>query len=86
VTPQNQLHLVGTFPTKPFQIQFEFWFLKLNDGWRIEGISVDAVPVKAVAGGAEGPGKFVAPASALSGSAKPTANDAQANKDQKQVK
>jgi hypothetical protein len=51
ITAQNQLHLVGTFPTKPAQIQFELWFLKINDGWRIEGVSVDAAPVQATNGG-----------------------------------
>jgi hypothetical protein len=50
VTAQNQLHLVGTFPTKPSQIQFELWFLNLNGAWRIEGIMVDAVPVQTTQG------------------------------------
>jgi hypothetical protein len=63
VTPQNQLHLVGTFPTKPSQIQFELWFLKINDGWRIEGISVDAIPVQATHGG-QAPAK-ASPSAAL---------------------
>jgi hypothetical protein len=50
ITPQNQLHLVGSFPTQPLQIQYELWFLKLNEAWRIEGISVDAVPVQVGSG------------------------------------
>jgi hypothetical protein len=50
ITPQNQLHLVGSFPTQPLQIQYELWFIKLNEAWRIEGISVDAVPAQVGSG------------------------------------
>jgi hypothetical protein len=63
VTAQNQLHLVGNFPTKPAQIQFELWFLNLNGAWRIEGIMVDAVPTQTTQG-SQGPTKGT-PSSAL---------------------
>jgi hypothetical protein len=43
LTPQNQLRLVGDFPTKPLQIQYDLLFLKIGSVWRIEGIIVDAV-------------------------------------------
>ncbi len=43
---QNKLHIVGNFPTEPLQIQYELLFLSINGIWRIEGLSVDAVPVQ----------------------------------------
>ena len=44
LTPENQLHLVGDFPTQPLKIQYELLFLSIDGVWRIEGIAVDAVP------------------------------------------
>ncbi len=49
ITPQHQLHLAGNFPTQPLQIQFELLFLRIDGMWRIDGISVDATPVQAMA-------------------------------------
>ncbi len=46
---QNQLHVVGNFPTQPLQIQYELVFVLIDGTWRIEGMAVDAVPVQAVA-------------------------------------
>jgi hypothetical protein len=75
VTAQNQLHLVGTFPTKPAQIQFELWFLNLNGAWRIEGIMVDAVPAQTTQGPTKG-----TPSSALDALRKANEPDKKAQK------
>lgn len=40
----NELVLVGFFPTQPLQIQFELRFMQLDGRWRLAGIAVDAVP------------------------------------------
>jgi hypothetical protein len=49
LTAQNQLHIVGYFQTQPLQVQYEMLFLQIDGVWRIEGLSVDAVPVQAMA-------------------------------------
>ncbi len=49
LTPGNELHIVGNFPTQPLQVQYELLMLQVDGVWRIEGISVDAVPTQAVA-------------------------------------
>lgn len=43
-TPEGALRLVGFFPSKPLQIEFVMNFLPVNDRWRIDGLSVSAVP------------------------------------------
>ncbi len=43
----NELVLVGFFPTQPLQIQFELRFMQLDGRWRLAGIGVDAVPPSA---------------------------------------
>ena len=43
----NELVLVGFFPTQPLQIQFELRFMQLDGRWRVAGIGVDAVPPSA---------------------------------------
>ncbi len=43
----NELVLVGLFPTQPLQIQFELRFMQLDGRWRLAGIAVDAVPPSA---------------------------------------
>jgi hypothetical protein len=40
----NELVLVGDFPTQPLQIHFELLFLQLDGVWRLAGLGVDAVP------------------------------------------
>jgi hypothetical protein len=40
----NELVLVGFFPTQPLQIQFELRFMQLDGRWRIAGMGVDAAP------------------------------------------
>ena len=40
----NELVLVGFFPTQPLQIQFELRFMQLDGRWRLAGMGVDAVP------------------------------------------
>lgn len=47
LTQQNQLHLVGNFQTQPLQIQYELLFLSIDGAWRLDGLSVDAVPTQA---------------------------------------
>jgi hypothetical protein len=47
ITEGKELHLVGNFPTQPLQVQFEMLFLQLDGVWRLNGLSVDAVPVGA---------------------------------------
>lgn len=49
MTSGNELHIVGNFPTQPQQIQFELLFLNLDGAWRLNGISVDAVSIQAMA-------------------------------------
>jgi hypothetical protein len=49
LTAQNQLHIVGYFQTQPLQVQYEMLFLQIDGVWRIEGLSVDAVPVQTMA-------------------------------------
>jgi hypothetical protein len=46
LTPQNELHIVGNFPTQPLQIQYDLVYMLIDGVWRIEGISVDAVPAQ----------------------------------------
>ncbi|WP_169309541.1 hypothetical protein [Rhodomicrobium vannielii] len=74
LTPQNQLHLVGDFPTKPLQIQYDLLFLKIGGVWRIEGIMVDAVapPAAVVANPEAAPSKASEPAKPASPAAKAT--------------
>lgn len=62
LTAHNELHLVGTFPTEPLQIQFEFWFVRIDGVWRIQGIMVDAAPPQPIPGVADPTGKITAPA------------------------
>lgn len=49
ITEGNELRLIGNFPTQPLQVQFEMLFLQLDGVWRLNGLSVDAVPVQAAA-------------------------------------
>ena len=49
LTPQNQLHLIGYFQTQPLQIQYELLFVSIDGAWRLDGLSVDAVPIQAMA-------------------------------------
>ena len=49
ITEGNELHLVGNFPTQPLQVQFDMLFLQLDGVWRLNGLSVDVVPVQAAA-------------------------------------
>jgi hypothetical protein len=46
ITEGKELHLVGNFPTQPLQVQFEMFFLQLDGVWRLNGLSVDAVPAE----------------------------------------
>lgn len=46
-TPQGQLRVEGTFPTRPLQIQYALLFQQQGGAWRLDGIAVDAVPVEA---------------------------------------
>lgn len=56
-TPDGALRLVGFFPSKPLQIQFVMNFLPVNDRWRIDGLSVSAVPAPQAAAPAPAPAK-----------------------------
>lgn len=38
------LHLAGIFPTKPFAVRFNLAFSLSEQGWRMEGLNVDAAP------------------------------------------
>lgn len=49
LTGQNRLRLAGYFPSQPLQIRYELVFLMIGGVWRIENISVDAVPPQPVA-------------------------------------
>ncbi|HEY1246170.1 MAG TPA: hypothetical protein VGF29_15195 [Hyphomicrobiaceae bacterium] len=62
LTAQNELHLIGNFPTEPLQVKFEFWFVRIDGVWRIQGIMVDAAPPQPTPGVAHTTGKIVAPA------------------------
>lgn len=39
----NELVLVGFFPTQPLRIQFELRFMQLDGKWRLAGIGADAL-------------------------------------------
>ena len=71
----NELVLVGFFPTQPLQIQFELRFMQLDGRWRMAGIGVDAVPPsasQAAAAPAPAPAQQPAPSQASKkGPAKP---------------
>lgn len=75
MTPGNELHLTGNFPTQPLQIQYEMLFLQLDGVWRLNGLSVDAVPVQAVADASAQPQAaapaLLAPAPPVKQTAKP---------------
>jgi hypothetical protein len=43
MTPQGQLRVFGTFPTRPLQIQYALVFQQQDGAWRLDGIAVDAV-------------------------------------------
>jgi hypothetical protein len=51
ITQDQMLRLVGYFPTKPLQVQFQLLFQPVNGQWRLFGMAVDAVaaPVAAAA-------------------------------------
>lgn len=53
-TPEGALRLAGFFPTTPLQIQFVMNFLPVNGRWRIDSLSVAAVPVQQVTAPASG--------------------------------
>jgi hypothetical protein len=55
LSPQNELHLTGNFPTQPLQIQYDLVFRLIDGVWRLEGISVEAVPVQPVNSAAVAP-------------------------------
>ena len=45
ITQEHMLRLVGSFPTKPLQIQFQMLFQPVNGQWRLFGMAVNtAVP------------------------------------------
>lgn len=79
MTAENQLHLVGNFPSQPLQVQYEMLFLSINGTWRLDGLSVDAVPVQGQASAAmatpqpapAAPAAPAAPQGASSSAAKP---------------
>ena len=43
ITQDQMLRLVGYFPTKPLQVQFQLLFQPVNGQWRLFGMAVDAV-------------------------------------------
>jgi hypothetical protein len=44
ITPQGLLKLLGYFPTRPLQIQFEILFQPVDGHWRVFGLTVRAAP------------------------------------------
>jgi hypothetical protein len=62
VTPQGALRLVGFFPTRPLQINFEIVYLPIDGIWSIDELSVSVVEVGARA-------QAAAPVTSGSGSA-----------------
>lgn len=46
ITPQGQMRVEGTFPTRPLQIQYALLFQQMQGTWHIDGVAVDAVPVE----------------------------------------
>jgi hypothetical protein len=45
VMPNGTLRLVGFFPTRPLQINFEIVYVPVNGIWSIDGLSLAAMPV-----------------------------------------
>ncbi len=50
LTAANELHLVGDFSTQPLQIHYDLAFVWIGDQWRIEGLAIDTIAVKAISG------------------------------------
>jgi hypothetical protein len=50
LTAANELHLIGDFSTQPLQIRYELAFVWMGDQWRIEGLAIDTIAVKAMPG------------------------------------
>jgi hypothetical protein len=44
ITPEGLLLLVGYFPTRPLQIQFQVAFQSVGGQWKIFGLTVKASP------------------------------------------
>ena len=55
ITQDQMLRLVGRFPTKPLQVQFQLLFQPVNGQWRLFGMAVDAVAAPAAAAAAATP-------------------------------
>lgn len=71
---ENELVLVGDFPTQPLLIHFDLRFLQVDGVWRLAGIGVDAVPppgAQAIAA-APAPAPATQPAPANTGKKKTT--------------
>ncbi len=45
-TPSGQVRLIGVFPTQPLQVQYALIFQQSGGSWLIDGVAVDAIPVK----------------------------------------
>ena len=55
ITQDQMLRLVGRFPTKPLQVQFQLLFQPVYGQWRLFGMAVDAVAAPAAAAAAPAP-------------------------------
>lgn len=44
VNADGLLRLSGSFPTVPFSVRFDLAYAQTPQGWRLEGLGVDAVP------------------------------------------
>ncbi len=50
LTAATELHLMGVFSTQPLQIRYDLAFVWIGDQWRIEGLAIDTIAVKAISG------------------------------------
>ena len=50
LTAANRLHLMGSFSTQLLQISYDLLFVWTGNRWRIEGLAIDTIAVKAVSG------------------------------------
>jgi hypothetical protein len=47
ITQDQMLRLVGYFPTKPLQVQFQLLFQPVNGQWRLFGMAVETIAPRA---------------------------------------
>jgi hypothetical protein len=55
LTAANEVHLTGDFSTQPLQVHYDLAFAWIGGEWRIEGLAIDTIAVKAISGAQSAP-------------------------------